>query len=357
MYFFKKKIQLLFKNLAYIFFKFLYGKINCNSSLNDKIKIELLKKDHKVYKLIQIKKGRIYTDYVENVAIINKNSIVADISYQQIKGELKDVTKNVVLKKGTPRLKKNYVGNVFSLVQGASGNNYFHWLFDILPRLLILEKNFKIEDIEYFYLPDLRPWQLKSLSVFNIDKTKLINSKKNRHIVADNVIATSHPWYEKGYVLNEAKNLPKWIIDEINLKYNKFAQKFDCNPNFFIDRRESQYSHCQIINDEEIKEFLIKKNFSVYKVGELSFFEQIYLFQNAKTIIGAHGAAFANLVFCNPGAKIVEIIPKDHPNNVDQIISNYRGLKFNFIKTNKLKDDKKINGDIYLPIKEIEKFI
>lgn len=356
MYFFRKKLQLLFKILASRLFKFFYGEIICNNSVSQKIKIDEVKKNNQIYKLASIEEGRIYTDYVENVAIISNNLIVNHVSYQQIRGELKDASTNIVIKRGTPRIKKKVSGKVFSLTQGASGNNYFHWLFDILPRLFILEEMYKIKNIDYFYVPDTQPWQLSSLSAFEIDKTKLINSRRFRHIVADNIIATSHPWYKKGYILNEAKNLPSWIIKEINLKFNKFSKKFDCNENFFIDRRESKYNHCQIINDEELKEYLIKKNFSVYRVGELSFFEQIFLFQNAKTIIGAHGAAFANLVFCKPETKVIEIIPEDHPNTVDQTISNYKGLNFNYIKTKKLDDSEKKNGDIILPINEIQKF-
>ena len=48
---------------------------------------------------------------------------------------------NIVLKKGTPRFKKKIKGKVFSLLTGGGGNeNYFHWLFDVLPRLKILQK-------------------------------------------------------------------------------------------------------------------------------------------------------------------------------------------------------------------------
>jgi len=67
--------------------------------------------------------------------------------------------------------------------------------------------------------------------------------------------------------------------------------------------------------------FLKEKGFSKYKVGELSFFEQIYLFNNAKFIIGAHGAAFTNLAFCKPNTNIIEIKPFTHPNNVNKRIS------------------------------------
>jgi len=40
---------------------------------------------------------------------------------------------------------------------------------------------------------------------------------------------------------------------------------------------------------------------------DISFKEQISLFQNADCIVGLHGAGFANLSFCNPGIKVIEL--------------------------------------------------
>ena len=72
------------------------------------------------------------TDLTEHVAIIKDNKIIPEISYQQVKGELMDITYNKVLHSGTNRIIKDFDGTVLSLVQGASGNNYFHFLFDII---------------------------------------------------------------------------------------------------------------------------------------------------------------------------------------------------------------------------------
>ena len=237
------------------------------------------------------------------------------------------------------------------------GNNYFHWMFDILPRLIILEKVYQLSEIDYFYCPQIKPWQLQTLSIFKIKEDKIINSNYYRHILADKVLAVSHPWYQKGRILNEAKNLPSWIIDEISSRFDVYAKKFKCNDKFFIDRRESKYNHCQIINDEDVKTYLKKRGFAVYRVGELNFFEQVNLFQNAKMIIGAHGAAFANLIFCKPNTKVLDIIPENHPNTVDATIGKFKNLNFEFVRTKKLSDEKKLAGDIFLPIDEIEKFL
>ena len=144
----------------------------------------------------------------------------------------------------------------------------------------------------------------------------------------------------------------KWINDS----FIKHGKQFDCNEKIFIDRSESPFSHCQFVNNEEIINFLKNKGFTSYKVGQLSFQEQVYLFNNAKIIIGAHGAAFANLAFCKKNTKIIEIKPKNHPNFVDQHISKIKELDFNLIETEELinKDE---NGDIILDPKDLKKFL
>ena len=357
MIFLRKKLQLIYKFLIVQIFKLIYGRIVLPKKNQESVKFkEISKADHK-YKFVEIINGRIFTDYVENVAIISENQIINHVSYQQVKGEFKEPSFNVVIKKGTPKFKKKINGKVFSLVQGASGNNYFHWMFDILPRLIILENVYQLSEIDYFYCPQIKPWQLQTLSIFKINEDKIINSNYYRHILADKVLAVSHPWYQKGRILNEAKNLPSWIIDEISSRFDVYAKKFKCNDKFFIDRRESKYNHCQIINDEDVKTYLKKRGFAVYRVGELNFFEQVYLFQNAKMIIGAHGAAFANLIFCKPNTKVLDIIPEYHPNTVDATIGKFKNLNFEFVRTKKLSDEKKLAGDIFLPIDEIEKFL
>ena len=352
----KKIIKLLYKLIISKIFISIYGKVQIQYEEIKDIKTEKIIIDKNHYKLIKIKDGSIFTDYVENVAFLKNNQIIDHFSYQQVKGDLKDSSFNSVLLKGRTRFKKKFNGSVFSLVQGASGNNnYFHWMFDVLPKLIILEKFININEIDYFYSPEIKQWQLDTLSIFDINKNRLINSNKYRHIEANEIIGSSHPWYNKGYILEEAYKTPDWIFHEIKNRYLKFKKKFNCNSNFYIDRRESAHSHCQIINDNEVKDYLIKKGFSIYKVGTLNFFEQIYLFNNAKTIIGAHGAAYANLVFCKPGTKIIDLIPDDHPNRVDETISKYKNLNFNLIKLKKIKENK--NGDMLLPIKTLENLI
>ena len=60
------------------------------------------------------------------------------------------------------------------------------------------------------------------------------------------------------------------------------------------------------INDEEVKEYLSRKGFTSVRLGEIDFKDQVKMFHNADCVLGLHGAAFANIVFCKPGTKIIE---------------------------------------------------
>ena len=51
-------------------------------------------------------------------------------------------------------------------------NNYFHFIFDLIPKIYLLEKIYPIESVDYFYVPEIKIWQ-KKFTLF------LILMKKN----------------------------------------------------------------------------------------------------------------------------------------------------------------------------------
>ena len=357
-------LKYLYKYSVQYFFKLIYGKVIYKNSLKISIK-DSIKKIHSnsirklngdYYYVYNISNGRIFTDYVENVAIINKNNILSNSSYQQVAGRLKNAKFNSVLYKGTPRFKKKIDGNVLSLIQGASGHsNYFHWLFDILPRINLFSSIYNLKKIDYLYLSEIKNFQSRSLKILNLDKIKIIDANKYRHISANKIFAVDHPWYHGGYILNQAKNLPEWVIKWIRHSFLKSSSKFNNNDKIFIDRSESKFDHCQLDNNDEVWSFLKNKGFTKYKVGELTFEQQIYLFKKAKIIVGAHGAAFANLVFCSPNTKVIEIKPRAHPNYVSRTFAKINNLNLKIIETQKVQKKKQIKGDIHLSLKELSK--
>ena len=95
-------------------------------------------------------------------------------------------------------------------------------------------------------------------------------------------------------------NIPEWIPLWLRDKFLKrFVSKNIKNiKNIYIDRNDNSSKlkpQRFIANEDEVKNILIKNNFTSIKLHELKFSEQVNLFYNAEKIIGLHGGGFANL--------------------------------------------------------------
>ena len=329
----KKKIKLYYKNIVSKTFKNIHGKVFLKknaSKLIDIIKINdpfFKSIQNKKYSIYKVKNGRIFTDNHENVAVIKNNFLIPQLSFQQINGKLQHAKYNSVLKRGTPSLLRKFSGSVLNLAQGGSGNNYFHFFFDIVPKIYLIKKQRK-NKINFYYVSAPKKWQIKIFRILGIAESKLINSSKNKHIFANQIICLDHPWYHKGFIQDQVKRMPRWVILINRRIFLKKTLKFKCSKKFFLDRSSSRFNHCQIFNQKLVNKWVKKNDLSIYKPEKLSFKKQIYLFKKASVILGAHGAAFTNIIYCKPGTKIIEIIPANHPNRKCERVSKILKLKY-----------------------------
>ena len=339
----------------------IYGKISVskkppNCRINKIKKKNELKIANYNYNIFKIKNGRVFTDNIENVSILSGDKLLDKFSYQQINGNLVNSKHNQVIKSGIPKFLKKIKGSVAVLAQGASGyNNYSHFLFDIIPKIKLLSEGTNIKKINYFYFSLLNKYQKEIIKMIGLEKKKIIDSNKFRHVQCDQLIGVTHPNYFNGTISDAHSKMPKWIIFYLKKKFlGNIKTKVSFNR-IFIDRSDSKLPHCKLINNAQIKKFLVSKGFKVLKLSQYSFKKQISYFKNAKIIIGPHGAGFANLTFCKKNTKVIEIKPLDHPNKVYETICKINKLKYKLIKLKKIKNNK--TGDMFLNKKIINKYI
>ena len=354
----RKKLKKTYKALRNYYFSVLYKKIHLKGEFRPKFKS--LKKPRlktKSYKVYSIKDCRIYTNCVENVSIIKNGQLVVEGSMQQINGKLVSAKDNEVLKSGTPKFLNKINGNVFNLTQGASGyNNYAHWLFDIVPKIKILSHVYKLKNINYFYFSKLNRFQKETFKILKLNSIKIIDSKSNKHCLVENLIFCTHPNYFKGTISDAHSNIPEWIIHYLKKTFLAIAdKKIEEYEKIYIDRSDSQYNHCKIINDLEIKKYLKDQGFRIIRLSNYGLKKQVSIFKNCSYVIGPHGAGLANLIFCKRKTKVLEIKNLGHPNRVYQKISKFNKLKHRFIMLKKIKNNKK--GDMYLPIGKLKGFL
>ncbi len=368
----KKFLQKIFKKISYKIYIIIYGKIESSikTGEDNRIKVQIINIEKNLkYKIYNITNGRLYTDRIHDTAIILDNNIVEESSFQlrnNHDGELYNskIIDNIVFKKGTPRRLRNLNGSVLSLVTGGGGNhNYWHWLFDVLPRLSLCSKILKLNEVDYFLFPSLlKRFQTETLDLLNIPKHKRLSSEKFRHIKADNLLVTDHPVMVSGEATEDIRNTPSWISEWLK---NSFLKRkiSSSKKNFYIDRNDhsnNQQQQRSISNEDEVKKYLLNKNFISVKLQDINFIEQVNLFNNAECIVGLHGGGFANIVFCKPGTKIVELRSNQAGPPIENLAKK-NNLNYNSITVESKKSEKynyrNQQGAIEVPIKDLNKIL
>ncbi len=92
----------------------------------------------------------------------------------------------------------------------------------------------------------------------------------------------------------------------------------------------------------------------------MSVTEQASCLASAEIVVAPHGAGLTNLVFCNPGTKVIEIFSPSYLPNCYWILSNVCGLDhYYLIGTLLANPDNRlpIHQDIHLDLALLEKLI
>ena len=369
----KKFLQKIFKIVSYTIFIKIYGKIENSiiSSDDDRIKVNVVEKERNLkYNIYKINKGRLYTDRIHDTAILLDNKILKEPSFQFRYNKNREIynskiENNIVFTKGTPRRLRNLKGSVLSLLTGGGGNNnYWHWLFDVLPRFNLCSKFFNLNEIDFFLLPNLKKnFQKETLNYLNISNKKILSSEKFRHIKTDELIITDHPVMTSGDATKDIMDVPIWISEWLKESFLKQSKKIN-NKNIkkiYIDRSEKSTSRSVqrlISNEKQVKEYLLKNNFVSIKLHEINFMEQVNLFYNAESIVGLHGGGFANIVFCKPGTKILELRSHNSGKPIENLAKK-NNLNYNSItvKSEQIEkfDSPNQQGSIEIPINSLIK--
>ena len=78
----------------------------------------------------------------------------------------------------------------------------------------------------------------------------------------------------------------------------------------------------------DLIKFLKGKGYRILDLNHFTIRNQIEMFAKAEVVISPTGSGLANIIFCKPGTKIIEIIPANHPNRKCERISKILGLKY-----------------------------
>ncbi|NER38457.1 MAG: DUF563 domain-containing protein [Oscillatoria sp. SIO1A7] len=184
------------------------------------------------------------------------------------------------------------------------GSTYFHWLSDLLGRIALLRsRGIDFGKIDFFVVSSCHlPYQRETLNILGIPESKIVQSSRSPHIRAEQLIVPSLP----GTVGIMTEKTGQFLRREILPQ--KIWQQASAPERIYISRKSASYR--RVVNEDEIISVLRKFGFVAIALENLSFREQVALLAAAKVIVSPHGAGLTNLVFCNPGAKVIEIFAR-----------------------------------------------
>ena len=190
------------------------------------------------------------------------------------------------------RLRNGRIG--IAVTPEASGN-YYRWLLDLLPRILLLKRathNFSNYDA-VFLNGSRASYEGETLAALQLP-SEIVSyvGSRDRFQIASAVIPSMNidavaPW--KVRALRELAP----------------PTRTDARRRLYLSRAHAPVR--RIANENEISAELRRRDFEVIEPEKLSWRQQVDLFAGATLIVAAHSAALSNIVFCRPGTHIVEI--------------------------------------------------
>jgi hypothetical protein len=275
--------------------------------------------------IIGIPGGRVYSYDASNMAVIsNANNLIEQVSFQWANDEILSAKHNILFKENIFSTPKKYSGNVCSLLAGGGAiNYYYHWLFDAMPKISLLKQTGLFDQIDYFIVPNyVHRYQKEYLDYFGIPSSKVINGELEKHIQADKLYIASYVRVDDHH--------PKWTLDFLYNSMIKQDDKPKRDKRIYIARGDAAVNR-KVINEPELIETLKSFNFEIHYLSGLSIVEQAKLFNAAEVVVGAHGAGLSNIVFCEPGTKVLEFFPDNYVRHLFYDICNKRGVQYDYV--------------------------
>ncbi|MEG3857748.1 tetratricopeptide repeat protein [Microcoleus sp. herbarium12] len=262
------------------------------------------------------------------IAVITPdNYLLADVSRDYpglLPGcEKHDLRKHSVFNlESFPPLKQ--IDGSVAVLSGLSGNVYFHWMVDVLPRIELLRQSGRdFAEIDWFVVNSCHhEFQRESLRILGIPEEKVLESDRLPHIQATELIVPAFAGY-LGWPSG-------WAIDFLRREFLKLIIPGSSYPKrIYISRSKARYR--RVLNEEDVVEVLQQSGFVSILPESMSLAEQIAHFYHAEVIVAAHGSGLTNTLFSRQGTKVIELVSPHYIGHYYWGISQYLKLEHYFL--------------------------
>lgn len=185
------------------------------------------------------------------------------------------------------------------LLDSRFGKEFYHFYVSVIGRMAsYLSFDRYLDRVNYFILPEPVAHVIAWADLLGIPQSKRVFLAEQTAVHADELLVPHHIdhidyrtiAFLRNHLLNHAQGTRQHARNRI-----------------YISRSRSANGR-HILNEEDVVARVLRpRGFEVVCFEAMSLGEQAACMANAECVIAAHGAGLTNLVFCQPGTRVLEI--------------------------------------------------
>ena len=196
-------------------------------------------------------------------------------------------------------------------------NNYFHFVAETLPRMILAEEAGVPHGVPFLIERDLHANMLELFEMANASQRPVV------HVEPDTMYRVDTLYYPSdvtsvvdSYEAGTAGRLSCLDVARISAAVVRCKQTV---PILGAGRKRKIYAGRsggirRLTNQQELEAALAARGFEIIRTDGLDIRTQIAIFRDAETIVAPTGAQLTNMVWCEPGTQVI-VLASDHPSH------------------------------------------
>ena len=202
-----------------------------------------------------------------------------------------------------PPPNKQYVkGSCYSLLS-KWGNEYYHWFYDVLPRLYTCLP-YLPENINFLIKPNPKPYQIISLEALGLSRERLIEKDSDSDTLCDKLYFATPLGHTTGTAGEYVKMCGQAVVKHITECYGGASER-EKITRLWITRRDAKVR--KIKNEDQLRPILEKFGFIEVSMEGMCWADQVNLLHSVEYMVGIHGAGLMNMIFSPNAVSVGEI--------------------------------------------------
>lgn len=249
-----------------------------------------------------------------------------------------------------PRKRKELTTNIVIAPWSHYWTGYYDYLFFVALKLCRIKNTLSVAEFQaavVCYPLTHTNYERDILALFGFEAERVFDSRHVNVQFQTCIFGSNDSWF---YANKQDIDAFRQLL---NLHFAQQLKAQERQHNRIYVRRAGRR---RILNEEALIALLQHYGLQIIDDVPRTLLEQVLIYHHAAFVIGPHGAAFTNILWCQPGTHLFELFPNTYTPDYFRYLAQVLGLTYSaYCHEIPLgSEHHHVEDDIYLDIKEIE---